>query len=39
MFPSPSEVLINIANMREKGMIALDRVEGYTSLYKALEAH
>jgi len=33
----PSIVLRHITNMRRKGMIALDRVEGYTPLYKALE--
>ncbi|MBS7647194.1 MAG: hydrogenase iron-sulfur subunit [Candidatus Bathyarchaeia archaeon] len=33
----PSTVLRHITNMRRKGMIALDRVEGYTPLYKALE--
>ena len=33
----PSAVLRHITNMRRKGMIALDRVEGYTPLYKALE--
>jgi F420-non-reducing hydrogenase iron-sulfur subunit len=30
-------VLRHIVNMRRKGMIALDRVEGTTPLYKALE--
>lgn len=33
----PSAVLRHITNMRRKGMIALDKVEGYTPLYKALE--
>ncbi|MEM1551390.1 MAG: hydrogenase iron-sulfur subunit [Candidatus Bathyarchaeia archaeon] len=33
----PSAVLRHITNMRRKGMIALDHVEGYTPLYKALE--
>jgi F420-non-reducing hydrogenase iron-sulfur subunit len=33
----PSAVLRHITNMRRKGMIALERVEGYTPLYKALE--
>ncbi|MEM3730987.1 MAG: hydrogenase iron-sulfur subunit [Candidatus Bathyarchaeia archaeon] len=33
----PSSVLRHITNMRRKGMIALDHVEGYTPLYKALE--
>lgn len=33
----PSAVLRHITNMRRKGMIALDRVEGTTPLYKALE--
>ncbi|MEM2104761.1 MAG: hydrogenase iron-sulfur subunit [Candidatus Bathyarchaeia archaeon] len=33
----PSTVLRHITNMRRKGMITLDRVEGYTPLYKALE--
>jgi coenzyme F420-reducing hydrogenase delta subunit/biotin operon repressor len=33
----PSAVLRYITNMRRKGMIALDHVEGYTPLYKALE--
>jgi len=33
----PSIVLRHITSMRRKGMIALDRVEGYTPLYKALE--
>ncbi len=33
----PFAVLRHITNMRRKGMIALDRVEGYTPLYKALE--
>lgn len=33
----PSSVLRHITNMRRKGMIALDRVEGNTPLYRALE--
>ncbi|MEM3673126.1 MAG: hydrogenase iron-sulfur subunit [Candidatus Bathyarchaeia archaeon] len=33
----PAAVLRHITNMRRKGMIALDRVEGTTPLYKALE--
>ncbi|MEM3641167.1 MAG: hydrogenase iron-sulfur subunit [Candidatus Bathyarchaeia archaeon] len=33
----PAAVLRHIANMRRKGMMALDRVEGTTPLYKALE--
>lgn len=33
----PSAVLRHITNMRRKGMIALERVEGFTPLYKALE--
>ncbi len=33
----PSAVLRHITNMRRKGMIALDHVEGYTPFYKALE--
>ncbi|MCS7124597.1 MAG: hydrogenase iron-sulfur subunit [Candidatus Bathyarchaeota archaeon] len=33
----PSAVLRHITNMRRKGMITLDKVEGYTPLYKALE--
>lgn len=33
----PSAVLRHITNMRRRGMIALDHVEGYTPLYKALE--
>lgn len=33
----PSAVLRQIVNIRRKGMIALDRVEGTTPLYKALE--
>ncbi len=33
----PGTVLRHIVNMRRKGMIALDRVEGTTPLYKALE--
>lgn len=35
----PSTVLRHITNMRRKGMIALDKVEGQTPLYKALEVH
>lgn len=35
----PSAVLRHITNMRRKGMIALDKVEGNTPLYKALEVH
>ncbi|MGB9853392.1 MAG: hydrogenase iron-sulfur subunit [Candidatus Bathyarchaeales archaeon] len=35
----PSAVFRHITNMRRKGMIALDKVEGNTPLYKALEAH
>ncbi|MCS7114802.1 MAG: hydrogenase iron-sulfur subunit [Nitrososphaerota archaeon] len=34
---APSYVLRHITNMRRKGMIALDRIEGNTPLYKALE--
>ncbi len=33
----PALVLRHIMNMRRKGMIALDRIEGTTPLYKALE--
>ncbi len=33
----PSLVLRHITNMRRKGMITLERVEGYTPLYRALE--
>ncbi|MEM3356211.1 MAG: hydrogenase iron-sulfur subunit [Candidatus Bathyarchaeia archaeon] len=33
----PAEVLKQIVNMRRKNMIALDRVEGTTPFYKALE--
>lgn len=33
----PSIVLRHITNMRRKGMISMDRVEGNTPLYKALE--
>ncbi|MBS7616074.1 hydrogenase iron-sulfur subunit [Candidatus Bathyarchaeota archaeon] len=33
----PSAVLRHITNMRRKGMIALERVEGNTPLYRALE--
>jgi coenzyme F420-reducing hydrogenase delta subunit len=33
----PSAVLRHVVNMRRKGMIALDHVEGATPLYKALE--
>jgi len=33
----PATVLRHIANMRKRGMITLDRVEGVTPLYKALE--
>lgn len=33
----PPTVLRHITNMRRKGMIALERVDGYTPLYKALE--
>jgi F420-non-reducing hydrogenase iron-sulfur subunit len=35
----PSAVLRHITNMRRKGLIALDKVEGNTPLYKALEVH
>ena len=35
----PSTVLRHITNMRRKGMITLDKVEGNTPLYKALEVH
>lgn len=35
----PSLVLRHITNMRRKGMITMDRVEGNTPLYKALEVH
>ncbi|MEM2912206.1 MAG: hydrogenase iron-sulfur subunit [Candidatus Bathyarchaeia archaeon] len=35
----PSAVLRHITNMRRKGMIALDKVEGQTPFYKALEVH
>lgn len=34
----PAAVLCHIVNMRRKGMIALDHVEGTTPFYKALEA-
>lgn len=34
----PASVLRHIVNMRRKGMVTLDRVEGTTPLYKALEA-
>jgi F420-non-reducing hydrogenase iron-sulfur subunit len=34
----PANVLKHIVNMRRKGMIALDHIEGATPLYKALEA-
>lgn len=34
----PHSVLRHIVDMRRKGMIGLDRVEGTTPLYKALEA-
>lgn len=33
----PSAALRHITNMRRKGMITLDHVEGYTPFYKALE--
>ena len=33
----PSDVLCHIVEMRRKNMIALDRVEGTTPIYKALE--
>lgn len=35
----PSLVLRHITNMRRKGMITMDRVEGNTPLYRALEVH
>jgi coenzyme F420-reducing hydrogenase delta subunit len=34
----PADVLCHIVNMRRRGMIALDHVEGTTPFYKALEA-
>jgi coenzyme F420-reducing hydrogenase delta subunit len=34
----PNAVLRHILNMRRRGMIALDRIEGTTPLYRALEA-
>lgn len=34
----PTVILRHILNMRRKGMIALDHVEGTTPLYKAMEA-
>ncbi|MEM2522057.1 MAG: hydrogenase iron-sulfur subunit [Candidatus Bathyarchaeia archaeon] len=34
---APSSVLRHITNMRRKGMITLDRIEGNTPLYRALE--
>ncbi len=33
----PAEVLCQIVNMRRKNVIALDRIEGTTPLYRALE--